>query len=45
MIVKHFDLKKKLKENINFYLLYGQNIGLIEETINKILKPVFPKNI
>jgi DNA polymerase-3 subunit delta len=45
MIVKHFDLGKKLKENINFFLLYGANTGLIEETINKNLKPVFSKNI
>jgi DNA polymerase III subunit delta len=45
MIVKHFDLKKKLKNNINFYLLYGQNTGLIEETIDEILKPNFSQNI
>ena len=45
MIIKYFDLKKNLKENINFYLLYGLNIGLIEETINGSLKPIFSKNI
>ena len=45
MIVKHFDLKKKIKDKINFYLLYGQNSGLIEETIDIILKPIFSKNI
>ena len=45
MIIKYFDLKKDLKENINFYLLYGLNIGLIEETINGSLKPIFSKNI
>ena len=45
MIVKHFDLKKKIKTDINFYLLYGQNSGLIEETINTELKPNFSKNI
>ena len=45
MIVKYFDLKKNLKKNVNFFLLYGINIGLIEETINKTLKPVFSKNI
>ena len=45
MIVKFFELKKKnLKEN-KFFLLYGNNQGLIEETINETLKPVFPKNV
>ena len=32
------------KEN-DFYLLYGQNSGLIEDIINKDLKPIFSKNI
>jgi DNA polymerase III subunit delta len=45
MIVKFFDLKKNLKNNINFYLLYGQNSGLIEETIDNILKPNLSINI
>ena len=45
MIVKFFDLNKNLKKNINFYLLYGLNAGLIEETINNTLKPAFSKNI
>ena len=45
MIVKYFDLKKKINENISFYLLYGLNIGLIEETIDKTFKPIFSKNI
>ena len=45
MIVKFFNLKKNLKDNINFYLLYGSNSGLIEETTNNILKPNFSKNI
>ena len=45
MIVKFFDLKKNLKNNINFYLLYGLNSGLIEETINNILKPGLSINI
>ena len=30
MIVKYFDLKKEIKKNNNFYLLYGQNTGLIK---------------
>ena len=41
MIVKHFELKKKIEDRINCYLLYGENSGLIEETINTILKPIF----
>jgi DNA polymerase III subunit delta len=45
MIIKYFDLKKNLNKNINFYLLYGLNIGLIEESINSILRPIFSKNI
>ena len=45
MIVKYFDLKINLKNNINFYLLYGLNNGLIEETINNTLKPNLPINI
>tara|TARA_Y100000389_G_scaffold162902_1_gene165896 strand:- start:430 stop:1425 length:996 start_codon:yes stop_codon:yes gene_type:complete len=45
MIIKNFDLKKNLKKNINFYLLYGPNAGFIEETINNTFKPIFSKNI
>ena len=45
MIVKNFDLEKNLKKNINFFLLYGPNSGLIEETIIKTLKPNFSKNL
>ncbi len=39
MIIKSRDLLKNLKSNTNFYLLYGSNSGLIEETINEIIKP------
>ena len=45
MIVKYFELKKEIKKNINFYLLYGSNIGLIEETIDNIFKPILSKNL
>jgi DNA polymerase-3 subunit delta len=45
MIIKNFELKNNIKSNINYYLLYGSNTGLIEETIDKFLKPVFSKNI
>ena len=45
MIIKYFDLKKNLDTKINFYLLYGLNIGLVEETINNIFKPNFSANI
>jgi len=45
MIVKHYELKNNLKKNVNYFLLYGQNIGLIEELIDKNLKPFFSKNI
>ena len=45
MIVKVADLSKSLSEKKKFYLLYGANEGLIEETIDNILKPKLPKNI
>ncbi len=45
MIIKNYELKNNLKKNINLYLLYGSNVGLIEETINNLLKPNFSKNI
>ena len=45
MIIKHFNLKKGIKKEIKFYLFYGKNIGLIEDLINDILKPIFSKNI
>ena len=45
MIIKHYELKNNLKKKVNYYLFYGQNTGLIEETINNDLKPIFSKNI
>jgi DNA polymerase-3 subunit delta len=45
MIIKNFELKKiNLKDN-KYFLLYGNNEGLIEETIEEILKPNLSKNI
>jgi len=45
MIVKYFELKKKKLENCNFYLLYGNNKGLIEETIKNQFKISLSKNV
>ena len=45
MILKQYELKKKLDKEKKFFLLYGNNKGLIEETIETILKPSFSKNI
>ncbi len=45
MIVKYFDLKKNIIQNKKFFLLYGKNEGLIEETIENSLKPILSKNI
>lgn len=45
MIIKQFDLKKNIIREINFFLLYGKNTGLIEDTIKNSLKPILPKNI
>jgi len=36
MIVKLFEIKKNVKKINNFFLLYGDNEGLMEETIKKI---------
>ncbi len=45
MIIKSFELDKKNLKEKNFFLLYGNNKGFIEETINEKLKPSLPKNI
>jgi len=45
MLIKHFDLEKINKNKINYYLFYGPNLGLIEDTIKNIFKPIFSKNI
>ena len=45
MIIKSFELKKKKLEDNKYFLLYGSNEGLIEETIEEILKPILAKNI
>ncbi len=45
MIIKHYELKNNLNKDINYFLFYGQNSGLIEESINNDLKPIFSKNI
>ena len=45
MITKHFNLEKKIETSIKFFLLYGQNDGLINETIKKVLIPKLSKNV
>jgi len=45
MIIKFFELKKKNLKNYNYFLLYGNNSGLIEETLNNYIKPLSPDNI
>ena len=45
MIIKINDLKKNLEKKNFLYLLYGSNIGHIEETINNILIPFLTKNV
>ena len=44
MIVKHFELQRKNLKKFQFFLLYGNNQGQIEETIKNILKPILPEN-
>lgn len=45
MIIKHYEIQNNLRKQVNCYLFYGLNTGLIEETINKRLKPIFSKNV
>ena len=45
MIIKSYEIKKNLKENVSIYLFYGPNNGLIEDLINEDLKPIFSKNL
>ena len=44
MILKVFEIKNK-KIDSNFFLLYGNNRGLVEEIVHNELKPLLPKNI
>ncbi len=44
MIIKYFEIKKKNLSNFKFFLLYGKNKGLIEETIKNDLSLILPKN-
>ena len=44
MIIKHFDFQKKLDSETNFFLFYGENFGLIEETIENNIKKKFSNN-
>ncbi len=43
MIVKYYELKKKNIENFKFFLLYGNNLGLIQEATEHILRPKLPE--
>ena len=45
MIVKNFELINKKIKDYKFYLLYGNNKGLIEETIKNQFKKNLPKNV
>ncbi len=45
MIIKFFELKKINLKKIKFFLLYGNNTGLIEETCEKVIKPLKKSNI
>jgi len=44
MIIKFYDLKKNINKN-KYFLLYGSNKGLIQETLENTLKPNLSKNI
>jgi len=45
VIIKNFEIKKKLDKSLNYFLLYGPNTALIDETIEKELKPITSQNI
>ena len=45
MIVKFFELNKKNLKDNKYFLLYGNNQGLIEETLKKSIKPSLKGNI
>jgi DNA polymerase-3 subunit delta len=45
VIIKNFEIKKKLNKSLNYFLLYGPNTALIDETIEKELKPITSQNI
>ena len=45
MILKSFELKKIKIDTYRFFLIYGNNKGLIEEIIEDNLKPILFKNI
>ena len=44
MIIKFFENNKKDLSSFKYFLLYGKNKGLIEETIQKDFKKFLPKN-
>ena len=45
MIIKYFELKKKDLTKFNYFLLYGGNKGLIEETLANVIRPSITGNI
>jgi len=45
MIIKLHEFDRLKIQEFNFYLFYGLNSGLIEETINKSFKNLYSKNI
>ena len=45
MIVKYFELNKKDLSKKKFFLFYGKNQGLIQETIEKSIKSLITSNI
>ena len=45
MILKSFELNKLKRNNYNFYLFYGNNEGLKEETIKNLFEKNYPDKI
>jgi len=45
MIIKFFEVKKKITSKNKYFLLHGNNSGLISDTIEIDLKPLLPQTI
>jgi DNA polymerase III subunit delta len=45
MIIKFFEVTKKITSKNKYFLLHGNNSGLIDDTIEKTLRPLLPKNV
>jgi DNA polymerase-3 subunit delta len=45
VIVKSYEIERKVNKEFDFYLFYGVNEGFKNDVIDRCLLPIFPKNI